>query len=304
MRRLVGRAFALLLVLGGCARPSPPVRPLDGSVDPARPLPEGGEVSGPVAPDGSASGDGAQPTAEPGWLGVELALRPSGEPGVLVRGVVPDSPAQRAGLAPGDVILSLDGERADRPADLVSLVVNRAAGDRVGIVFLRDGNTRLASATLEALPSDEAMMQKRFVDAEAPGLTALTTVQGSIPPTLTALRGKVVIVEFWAEWCLPCRILAPVLSEWSDRYGARGMTVLGVTSDPVITAADAARRNGMSYAVFSDETGATQRAYRAYSLPTLFVIDRRGVVRDVMVGFSAARLRAIETLVERLLAEG
>jgi len=257
-----------------------------------------------VAPDGSASGDGAQPTAEPGWLGVELALRPSGEPGVLVRGVVPDSPAQRAGLAPGDVILSLDGERADRPADLVSLVVNRAAGDRVGIVFLRDGNTRLASATLEALPSDEAMMQKRFVDAEAPGLTALTTVQGSIPPTLTALRGKVVIVEFWAEWCLPCRILAPVLSEWSDRYGARGMTVLGVTSDPVITAADAARRNGMSYAVFSDETGATQRAYRAYSLPTLFVIDRRGVVRDVMVGFSAARLRAIETLVERLLAEG
>lgn len=287
----------LLLVFGGCARPSPPVRALD----PAKPLPASGETAGPQPPE--ATTDRAEP-AGPGWLGVELALRPSGEPGVLVRGVVPQSPAERAGLEAGDIILSLDGERADRPAELVSLVTNRGAGDRVGIVLLRGGTTRLASATLEPLPTDEVMMQKRFVDGEAPGLAALTTVQGSIPPTLTALRGKVVIIEFWAEWCLPCRILAPVLSDWSDRYGARGMAVLGVTSDPVVTAADAARRNGMSYPVFSDETGATQRAYRAYALPTLFVIDRRGVVRDVMVGYSAARLRAIESLVERLLAEG
>jgi peroxiredoxin len=97
--------------------------------------------------------------------------------------------------------------------------------------------------------------------------------------------------------------MAPVLSDWADRYGARGLNVLGVTGDPVDVALDAAQRHGMSYALFFDETGSTQRAYRAYALPTLFVIDRRGVVRDVMVGFSTVRLRAIEGLVERLLAE-
>jgi peroxiredoxin len=206
-------------------------------------------------------------------------------------------------LVGGDVILTLDGERVDRPGDVVGIVSARRAGDRIGIVLRRGGSERLFSATLEPLPNDEALMQKRYIDNDAPLLSALTPVQGSVAPSLLKLRGRVVLVEFWAGWCVPCRIMAPVLSDWSDRYTARGFDVLGVTGDPVATAADAARRHGMSYAVFSDESGATQRAYRAYALPTLFVIDRRGVVRDVMVGFSTARLRSIEGLVERLLAE-
>jgi thiol-disulfide isomerase/thioredoxin len=222
---------------------------------------------------------------------------------VLVRGVVPESPAERAGLAPGDLILMIEGERVDRPGDLIAFVAAHRAGDDVGVVLRRAGADRLFSVKLEPLPNDEALLQKRYVDNDAPLLSGLTTVQGSVAPSLRSLRGRVVVVEFWANWCLPCRIMAPVLSDWSDRYGARGLDVLGVTGDPVATALDAAKHHGMSYAVFSDENGATQRAYRAYALPTLFVIDRKGVVRDVMVGFSTPRLRAIEGLVERLLAE-
>jgi peroxiredoxin len=238
-----------------------------------------------------------------GWLGVELAAPPEGEVGVLVRGVVPDSPAERAGVAAGDSIVMLDGQAVARPGDVIALVTAHTAGERVGLVLRRGGVDKLVAITLEPLPNDEGLMRKRYVDSRAPVLSGLTTIQGSVSPSLVSLRGRVVLVEFWATWCVPCHIMAPVLSDWSERYSARGLDVLGVTGDSAVAAADAARRHGMSYPLFTDESGATQRAYRAYALPTLFVIDRRGVVRDVMVGFSSERLRAVEGLVERLLAE-
>jgi thiol-disulfide isomerase/thioredoxin len=112
-----------------------------------------------------------------------------------------------------------------------------------------------------------------------------------------------VVLEFWATWCVPCRLTAPLLTSWSDQHGAEGLSVLGVTTDPVAIAADGARKAAMSYSVFSDESGETVRSYRAFALPTMFVIDRRGRVRDVVVGYSSVRLRQVEQLLSRLLAE-
>jgi thiol-disulfide isomerase/thioredoxin len=244
-----------------------------------------------------------EPRHAPAWLGVELALRPRDEPGVLVRAIVPGSPAERAGLVAGDIIMTLDGESVARPAELIAAVGQHAPGQRVAITFLRGGAERLLAATLDELPDEEQLLRKRYVDEPAPALAELKTVQGSLLPELRPLRGKVVLIEFWATWCVPCRLTAPLLTNWSDRHGAEGLAVLGITSDPVSVAAQGAREVGMSYAVFSDESGVTTRAYRAFALPTMFVIDRRGTVRDVMVGFSSERLREFERLVLKLLAE-
>ena len=60
----------------------------------------------------------------------------------------------------------------------------------------------------------------------------------------------------------------------------------------------------MKYPVLSDEQGATTRNYGARALPLLFVIDKKGVVRDVVIGFDGRRYRDVPALVERLLAEG
>lgn len=292
------------LAIASCTRASPPVRPLGDPPAPARPSATAlaGErpPSEPIPEIEPADGEAGTP---PGWLGVELALRSPESPGVLVRSVVPASPAEHAGLLKGDVILAIDGEAVNRPSEVVTAVSSHSAGERVAIAALRGDQERLLAATLEPLPNDESLLRKRYVDSAAPGLSNLKTVSGSVNPSLAELRGKVVVLEFWAEWCVPCRITAPLLSRWSDRYASEGLRVLGVTSDSVVVAAQAAERHGMTYPVFSDESGTTTLAYRAFALPTLFVIDRRGKVRDVMVGFSTSRLREVEGLVERLLAE-
>jgi peroxiredoxin len=98
--------------------------------------------------------------------------------------------------------------------------------------------------------------------------------------------------------------MAPTLSGWHDRYSAQGLTVLGVTQDPMDVAQHTAGELGIGYPLARDGSGNMVRAYHALALPTLFVIDKRGNVRDVLIGYSTPRLREIEQLVRKLIAEG
>jgi peroxiredoxin len=238
----------------------------------------------------------------PGWLGVELKARGPSEAGVLIEAVLPKSPAAVSGLAAGDVLLSIDGETVLRPTDVVRIVSSHRAGERVGIVFERQGQNRLLAVGLGARPDIDAMMASEFVGNPAPNFRELTAVQGSVPVDVAALRGRVVVLEFWASWCVVCRMTIPVLNAWHDRYAARGLTVLGVTTDPADHATAATLELGIAYAVHSDPEATTSKAYRALSIPTIFVIDRQGTVRDVVVGYQSERLAELEANVQKLLA--
>ncbi len=261
----------------------------------------------PAAKPAAAPPNESSPPAQrglPGWLGVELAKREGGEPGVLIRSVMHGSPAERAGIVDGDVVLNIDGDNVAQPTELRQHVMQAQAGSRISLGVLRGGQTRLFAVELEAAPNDDELMRKNYVGVRAPDFGALDAVQGSITPSLPALKGRVVVLEFWASWCGVCHVMAPTLNEWNDRYSAQGLTVLGVTNDPVDVAGRSAGQLGMGYPLASDGTGKMLRAYRAYALPTLFVIDKQGNVRDVLIGYSSPRLREIEALVRKLIAEG
>jgi peroxiredoxin len=137
---------------------------------------------------------------------------------------------------------------------------------------LRGDQTRLFAVLLEAAPNEDELMRKTYVGAPAPDFGALTTIQGSVTPSLPALKGRVVVLEFWASWCGVCHVLSHTLNGWHDRYSAQGVTVLGVTTDPVDLAGRTALQVGMGYPLASDGSGNMLRAYRAFALPTLFVI--------------------------------
>ena len=237
----------------------------------------------------------------PGWLGVELAARAPTEAGVLVTGVLPRSPALMAGLAAGDVILSVDGQQVLRPEDVVGIVTSHRPGERVAIVLDRQGQNRILAIGLAARPDTDALMAAEFIGNPAPKWRELTAVQGSVPVEVAALRGRVVVLEFWASWCMVCRMTIPMLNAWHDRYAARGLSVLGVTTDPATHATAASIEFGISYPVLSDPDGNTSRAYRAMAIPTLFVIDRDGTVQDVVVGYQSDRFAEVEARLENLL---
>jgi len=247
--------------------------------------------------------ESASESNEPGWLGVELSARSPSEAGVQIADVLPGSPAEAAGVRINDIILQVDGTPVLKPRDVIAIVSSRNAGARVGLVLERQGAQRLIAIELGARPDSEALLRQRYLNQPAPELSNGKVASGMTQASLKSLRGRVVVLEFWASWCVACRALMPTLNDWHDRFSAQGVTVIGVTVDGVTDASMHAGTLGMKYNVISDPDAKITRDYRAMALPTVFVIDKQGRVRDVAVGFQPPKMVEMKLLLERLLKE-
>lgn len=103
--------------------------------------------------------------------------------------------------------------------------------------------------------------------------------------SLGSLRGQVVLVNFWASWCKPCRTEMPMLGSWYRKLHAKGFTILGVNrQDPLSDARAFARSVHTPYTVVLDSDGAIAARYNVAGLPTTFLVDGNGLVRDVKPG--------------------
>jgi thiol-disulfide isomerase/thioredoxin len=239
----------------------------------------------------------------PGWLGVALSGRPLDQPGAVISNVLRRSPAALSGLEVGDIVLGVNAEPVLDPTQLSRFIGGMGAGGRVNLMVQRGTEQRLFAVLLGANPGLEGQLRLGFLDAPAPELSGVEVALGDGAPTLQSLRGQVVVLEFWATWCGACRALLPTLNDWHDRYPAGSARIVSVTVDPANKAARDASLLGMRYPVLSDPEGATAQLYQAFALPTLFVIDRAGVVRDVTVGYDPKRIHALEATVQRLISE-
>lgn len=136
------------------------------------------------------------------------------------------------------------------------------------------------------------------------------------PLTLAALRGRVVLLDFWATWCAPCRFTMPKLKTLHERFKKDGLVVVGLTQffgragKEVVTPPEELAslraykkelRLPYAFAVALDSDN--DERYGVRSIPTAFLIDRRGRVRYISVGASGAQDDELSDIIKRLLAE-
>lgn len=124
------------------------------------------------------------------------------------------------------------------------------------------------------------------------------------PVPLAAYKGKVVLVDFWASWCAPCKTSFPALDVIYREYQPRGLEVLAVNLDEMRKSADVfltAHPHRMT--VLFDPKGAAPVAFGVKGMPTSFVIDKTGAIRFTHMGYSGNVDHSYRQEIAQLLSE-
>ena len=277
-----------------------PVSAKEGPAAPAAatPAPAPGTAASTPAPAPSAPGGQAAPDAPAkakpvAWLGISFQdvaaaevpsvyAHPSPEGAVRILQVFKGTSADQAALKEGDFVLAINSLPLAGRKTLLDTIRSKGVGDVVELRIGRDGKAMTQKMALSPKPEDMKSLTRMLIGAPAPELDG-KYYAGDVG-SLAKNKGKVVLVDFWATWCGPCRSTIPALDALSKKYKAKGLEVIGVSSETLeeLKAFKASGKQG--YSLFNDISQLTTRRYQAYAYPTLVLIDRKGVIQRIEVG--------------------
>jgi peroxiredoxin len=122
--------------------------------------------------------------------------------------------------------------------------------------------------------------------------------------SLASLKGKVVLLNFWATWCLECRPEMPAFERLHREFSAQGLAVVGINArEETSTIREYAKELGLTFPLISDPTGKINSAYGVIGLPTTFLIGRSGRAVALAVGPREWSAKPARALIQALLAE-
>ncbi|MCD6310721.1 MAG: TlpA family protein disulfide reductase [Candidatus Eremiobacteraeota bacterium] len=120
--------------------------------------------------------------------------------------------------------------------------------------------------------------------------------------TLSSLRGKVVLLDFWATWCSPCLFAMPGLQKLHDKYEDKGLKVMSINlGESGAKVKKFIKENGLTYTILLDKSGNTGRIYNVRGIPTMILIDKNGIIQMKQVGYSRWQEEKIVEKIKELL---
>lgn len=120
---------------------------------------------------------------------------------------------------------------------------------------------------------------------------------------LDSLRGKVVLLDFWASWCGPCRQSFPLYEQLRKEMPAKDFTLLAINLDEMVDGPLAfLAEHPVGYTSLSDPEGEVAKKFGLIGMPTSFVIDRQGIVRSRHTGFKPNDIDALREEISALIA--
>jgi len=136
------------------------------------------------------------------------------------------------------------------------------------------------------------------------------------PVKLSDLRGKIVLLDFWAHWCGPCRVTLPRLTRWHEKYKDKGLVILGLTKyyghggqqpmtpgEELVYLREFKKRNRLPYGIVVGDKDVNELNYGVNSIPMSFLIDRKGVLRYISPGASDEEIDSLGKMIQKLVDE-
>lgn len=223
--------------------------------------------------------------AGPPWLGLIADGRYIGD-GVHIKRVLRDSPAARAGLAPGDVITAIDGDAVDSPMAFKMRMRRARPGQALTLTVERARKPRPVELTPAPMPSQTELIRGQLMGRAAPAVAAaaLRSERGTDTVELEQLEGKPTVLEFWATWCRACK---PYHEQLARSYQKRRdqIHVLALTTESESAVRAYLERTGpRPYPVALDPREQIHKAFFVRQYPVVVLLDEDHRVRKVLTG--------------------
>jgi len=165
-------------------------------------------------------------------------------------------------------------------------------------------STLLRSVAMSALLAAPVVAGNATGGAAAPAAEFSLKSRAGEAVSLSGLRGQVVLINFWATWCGPCRKEMPLLEQIQKKYAPLGFTMLGVNVEEDTRLMDTFLKDvPVSFPILLDPANGVSKLYNVSAMPSTVIVDRKGNVRFIHQGYKPGDESKYQDMIRQLIRE-